>query len=287
MNRKKPSRGLLRELWRRLVFWAGDTRSSDAFPWFTWAKNEPLTGLEAIQEALPLIRYGDVGLHRLNGYLSNAFIRGFMIHAWVHTDDGIPGKIVEALSEGVVYQSPIYPMLADYTIIVRPLGVTDKERRGACLKAKQIVGREYDDLFEFDMEHELQHCHEPDHEKSRQHLIACRKQFRNYNPAFSCTEVAAYAWLHKAQHLRIERTKDLTGEAVKADTFLNPAWKIVWMSNSVTPGSAKAFGLSGPGLQMIREYRKKHRVRLFDPQECPLPAKDRRNAAKSSLALRR
>lgn len=269
-------RTFLQKLWRYLVFWAGDTRSSDAFPWFTWAKNDVLARLEETQEALPKIEYGDVGLHRLAGYVSNSFIPGFMVHAWIHTDDGLPGKIVESVSEGVLYQSPIYPMLADYTIILRPLKVTENEKKGACLKAKQIVGKEYDENFVFDIEHELLHCHEKDTELGKKHLLECQKLFQNYHPAFTCTEVAAYAWWHKKQLLGIKRTKKGKREIVLADTFINPAWEIVWMSNSVTPQSAASFGLRGIALDMIEEYRDKNPVKNFDPFQCPLEKSSKR-----------
>ncbi|MFZ2960046.1 MAG: hypothetical protein WA705_24460 [Candidatus Ozemobacteraceae bacterium] len=282
------NRSPLQNFWRNLVFLVGDIHSSDGFPWFTWAKNEVLTRREEIQEALPLIRFGDVGLHRLAGYASNEFIPGFMIHAWVHTDDGLPGKIVEAVSEGVLYQSPIYPMQADYTIILRPTGVSVLERKGACLKAKRIVGQEYDVKFKFDIEHELKYFHEGDKQEATKNLLACQHQLQSYHPAFTCTEVAAYAWWHKEGHLGIERVKTRWGgDVILADTFLNPAWKIVWMSNSVTPEAAASLGMHGPGLKMIEQYRNNHPVKKFDPLECPLPPEDQRSFLKTSVTLRR
>jgi uncharacterized protein YycO len=263
-------RSFLQKIWRRLVFWAGDTRSSDAFPWFTWAKDELKMRMEESQDAIPKVQYGDVGLHRLSGYMSNLFIPGFMVHAWVHTDDGFPGKIVEAVSEGVLYQSPIYPIHSDYTIIVRPLDVTDEERKGACLKAKQIVGEEYDENFEFDIPYELQFYHDRNKTKAEQHLREAQKQLQKYHPAFTCTEVAAYAWWHKKEQLRIKRVKSGKRKIILADTFINPKWKIIWMSNSVTVESAKSYGVKGQALKMIEDYRAENPIKEFDPSQKPL-----------------
>lgn len=267
-------RSFIQKVWRKLVFWAGDTRSSDAFPWFTWAKNEVKMRVEESQDAIPKVQYGDVGLHRLSGYLSNLFIPGFMVHAWVHTDDGLPGKIVESVSEGVLYQSPIYPIHSDYTIIVRPLNVTDDERKGACLKAKQIVGEEYDENFKFDIPYELEFYHDRNIEKAEKHLIECQHQFRHYHPAFTCTEVAAFAWWHKKEQLRIKRVKSGKRRVILADTFLNPSWEIIWMSNSVTVESAKSYGVKGRALKMIQKYRTEHPVTVFDPLNKPVELKE-------------
>src|SRR3990172_2102065 len=120
--------------WRELVFLAGDIRSLSHWPFATWAKDEHLVRYEEILEALPLIRYGDVGLHRDRGYLSNLAIPGFMKHAWIHVQDDQPKQtaeeklryflggheIVEAVSEGVLCRSPLYAMRSDYVIIIGP-----------------------------------------------------------------------------------------------------------------------------------------------------------------------
>src|SRR3990172_4227008 len=96
--------------WRELVFLAGDIRSLSHWPFVTWAKDEHLVRYEEILEALPLIRYGDVGLHRDRGYLSNLAIPGFMKHAWIHVQDSVESpESVEGLSEGVVRRRPVGP----------------------------------------------------------------------------------------------------------------------------------------------------------------------------------
>ncbi len=101
----------LNGIWRELVFFFGDVRHLPAFPWVTWAKHVHYVELGEVVEALPLIKFGDVGIHRDWGYLSNLAIPGFMKHAWIHTIDGTSTPtIVEAISEGVVKRSAIYPM---------------------------------------------------------------------------------------------------------------------------------------------------------------------------------
>ena len=109
------------DLWRELVFFVGDIRRLHSFPYVTWAIHEHQIDYDEVLEVLPLIKYGDIGIHRDSGYLSNIAIPGFMKHGWIHADDGIVNpKIVEAISEGVVMRSSIYPIFSDYTIILSP-----------------------------------------------------------------------------------------------------------------------------------------------------------------------
>jgi hypothetical protein len=83
---------------------------------------------------------------------------------------------------------------------------------------------------------------------------------QNYEPAFTCTEVAAYSWWHKREDLRLYRTKRLGKSVILADTFLNNGWEIVWMSKSVTPETAEKYGVTEEGWLMIEKYRKQHPV---------------------------
>ena len=146
------------EFYRKLIFFFGDIRRLHSFPYVTWAVNEHQIDYDEALEVLPLITYGDIGIHRDSGYLSNIAIPGFMKHGWIHVDDGISDpKIIEAISEGVVMRNPIYPIFSDFTIILSPKNVSEKERKGACKKAKNVVGEQYDVNFEFDIEEELQH----------------------------------------------------------------------------------------------------------------------------------
>lgn len=250
----------LEDIWRKAVFFVGKIRRLDRFPWVTWAVEQHAVDFQEIMEMAKTIQYGDVGLHRDAGFLSNVVISGFMIHAWIHTEDGFTGKIVEAISAGVKHRSFLYPMHSDYTIILRPRDVNDEERKGACKKAKQIVGSKYDPDFKFDIEEEIKYWKGKNEEEARDHLLQGEKYVREFEPAFTCTEVAAYSWWHRREQLRLFRTKHRGKSVILADSFLNSAWEIVWMSNSVTPSIARELGLPEEGLLLVEKYRNEHPV---------------------------
>ena len=243
------------DAWRKTVFFVGDIRRLKSFPWVTWAVREHKVKYEEILEMLPLIQYGDIGLHKDDGYLSNVAIPGFMKHSWIHVQDGIENpQIVEAVSEGVVMRSPIYPIYSDFTIILSPNDVNDGERKGACLKANNIVGEKYDVNFEFDIEQELQYYTGQYKTDAQQDLAVGQDQMRKYDHGFSCTEVVSYAWWHKREELSIYRKERMGKKIIIADDFLNHNWRIKWMSGSVTPEVARENGLHEEGVAMIEEF---------------------------------
>lgn len=260
-------------LWRRLVFFGGDIRSLGAFPWFTWAQGGYLIDFDEILPALPLVKYGDIGLHRSKGFLSNFFIPGFMKHAWIHVQDGIEiPEIVEAVSEGVVRRNAIHPILSDYTIILTPreeAQITDEHRKGACLKAKQIIGAAYDPHFRFNIDEELKYYEGMNVEEAKRDLEVGKEQIRNYHIAFSCTEVVAYAWWHRRESLGITRQRRWGKDVILADSFLNDKWRIKWASAGVTPEVARKMGLPPEGIKLIEEYRRETAPK---PEVSPPPA---------------
>lgn len=247
-------------LWRRVVFFVGDIKRLGSFPWFTWAHDSYLIDFADILKALPVIEYGDIGLHRSKGFLSNLFIPGFMKHAWIHVQDGVERpEIVEALSEGVLLRNAIHPIFSDYTIVLTPVEeakVTDEHRKGACLKAKQLAkaGVSYDPHFNFNIEEELKYFTGLDEGAARDALEVGKEQIRFYDIAFSCTEVVAYAWWHRRESLGIERRKRLGKSVILADSFLNPKWKIKWASPGVTPELARRMHVPEEGVKLIEEY---------------------------------
>ncbi len=256
---------LLNNVWRQVIFFLGDIKRLNAFPWVTWSKHENLVSYEELLPVIPLIEYGDIGLHRDRGYLSNLAIPGFMKHSWIHVQDGIEcPEIVEALSEGVVRRSPLYPMHSDYTIILTPretLDVTDEQRKGACLKAKQIEGKPYDHNFIFDIEEELRYYRGQKSDKAKEHLNIAQDQVQSFDYAFSCTEVVGYAWWHCREELGIFRTNRMGKSVILADTFLNRGWRIKWASQSVTVDAAKSMGLyDEESLLLIDEYRRSNPI---------------------------
>jgi hypothetical protein len=250
---------LLNNAWRQVIFFMGDIKRLNAFPWITWSKHEYLVSYEELMPALSLIKYGDIGLHRDRGYLSNVAIPGFMKHSWIHIQDGIEcPQIMEALSEGVVKRSPVYPMHSDYTIILTPretVDVTDEQRKGACLKAKKIEGKPYDHNFKFDIEEELRYYRGQEPDKAKEHLNTAQEQVQSFDYAFSCTEVVGYAWWHCREELGIFRKNRMGKSVILADTFLNRGWRIKWASQSVTVDAAESMGLyDEESLLLIDEY---------------------------------
>lgn len=71
-------------LYRSFLNWGGDIKKQNCFPYVTWSTHSYLVDYDEVLEVLPLIEYGDIGLHREIGYLSNKVIPGFMKHAWIH-----------------------------------------------------------------------------------------------------------------------------------------------------------------------------------------------------------
>ena len=245
------------DMWRRLVFFGGDVRRLETFPWATWAVEQKKVCYEELLDALSHIQYGDIGLHRDSGYLSNLAIPGFMKHAWIHVQDGTVEPVaIEAVSEGVVRRSPLYPMFSDYVIILAPKDVTDESRKGACLKAEGIVGVRYDHNFEFDIERELAHYRGVDEVAAADDLKRSQQWIGDYDHGFSCTEVVAYAWWHEREKLRIYRHEYNGKSVITADTFLHGSWEIRWASQSVTVDAAAKMGLSEEGVELIRQWKK-------------------------------
>lgn len=251
--------GAMNDAWRKLVFFVGDVRKLGCFPWVTWSLHTHRVHLEEVLDALPLIKYGDIGLHRDWGYLSNVAIPGFMKHAWIHTQDGVEQpQIVEAISEGIVKRCAIYPMYSDYTIILTPRGpeITDEERKGACKKANQIVGAEYDVHFRFDIDEELNYYRDKEKDAAAEHLKVGNELIRKYDHGFSCTEVASYCWWHRREVLQLYRTVSRGKPVILADSFLNRGWRVKWMSESVTVDIAHKMGLGEEGVSLIEDYKK-------------------------------
>ena len=246
---------MIDDLWKKIVFLAGDIRRLNCFPWVTWSVHKHKVCLGEILEILPELKFGDVGLHRDWGYLSNVAIPGFMKHGWIHVSSGEnPPMIVEAISEGVVLRSALYPMYSDYTVILEPKDVLDRERKGACKKARNIVGENYDVDFKFDIEEEINYYKGTELDAAKCDLSEGEKRLKKYDPAFSCTEVCSYAWWHKREELRLYRKPRRGKNVIIADDFLNNSWKIKWMSQSVNVDVAAKLGLHEEGLAMIEAF---------------------------------
>ena len=247
-------------LYRNTVFFCGHLHKIRSFPWITWDENEQEFDFDGIQEALPLIREGDIGIHREIGYLANVFIPGCFKHAWIHTDSPTGShiypctakmSIIEAISAGVLKRSAIYPF-RDYIMILRPR-VNRDDVELAMRKANKIVGCEYDYNFKFDIEEELG-VFSKDITKDREFLRQVKNNLSSGHNKFCCTEVCAYAYWHVHKQLEIERHERRGKKVILADDFINKHFDIIWVSPITTPENAKKLGLHQFGIDALKRY---------------------------------
>jgi hypothetical protein len=146
--------------------WIGDTRIVEQKPLITIAQ------IESIESEL---RPGDILLERRNWCLSNAFLPGFWPHAALYVGrmddlrrlgiadedavkekleeylkpapDGHNHTVIEAVSEGVIFNSLTESMHADYVAVLRPQ-LPEAQIAQAIVRAFRHKGKPYD--FEFD-----------------------------------------------------------------------------------------------------------------------------------------
>lgn len=152
--------------------WMGDTRIKRG--------HHGLIGLAQIEALRALLRPGDVLIERRNWYLSNVGLPGFWPHAalylgtqeeakaalgeaalraieaaqprafaaWAGQEAGHPLRVIEAMSEGVVFTSLEHSAGADYVGVLRPK-LSPEAIAGAISAALSYQGRPYDFDFSF------------------------------------------------------------------------------------------------------------------------------------------
>lgn len=132
---------------------------------------------ELVEELRPMLQPGDVLIERRNWYLSNAFLPGYWPHsalyvgspeelvelglaedsgvrAWIESerladDAGHALRVIEAVSEGVIFTSLEHSVgEADAVVVLRPR-VTLTQRREAIARAFSHAGKSYDFDFDF------------------------------------------------------------------------------------------------------------------------------------------
>lgn len=240
----------------KLFFWLGDIRRLNSFPWVTWATHDHKIDFKDARHGSQVSRAGDVGLHRDEGYLSNLGIPGAFKHAWITVDNN---DCVEAVSEGVVRRDELYPLISDYAILLRPIGINKEEINTAVSRANSLVGCEYDANFNFDFE------------KADEDMPKFTKNLNSgdFHHAFSCTETAAFAWYHCKKKLGIFRSTYAGREAIAADDFLKMNYGIIWMSPSVTVEWAAKMGMHEEGRQKIKDFLEGKRD--FNDHGNPIP----------------
>ncbi len=146
---------------------AGDTR--------VWPAQARITdkGIAALADAL---RPGDIILARKNFYISNGFLPGFWPHAILYVGrpdelearglterpfvarhleryrgnarDGNPHRVIEAISEGVVFSSLEQVMHSDFVAVLRPR-LSEARKDLAIERAFAHLGKPYDFDFDF------------------------------------------------------------------------------------------------------------------------------------------
>lgn len=233
----EPKLPFMFKAFRWSVFLTGDMRwlGWDKFPfclgWYSYREDIDLN--EVLNDAMPLLKIGDIILHRDNGFISNLFIGGAMIHAGIYVGDG---QVVEAISEGVVRRSAAHILHSDRAIILRPR-IDDDAKVMATEWANRIVGFGYDFLFDFNGAKER--------EMIRKHGIDARKM----GVRFACTEIPYFCYLEHAKDLGINLRRNVNlmtrllslvglkpGEAVvDADMYVTSDMDIVWCSKKFTP----------------------------------------------------
>jgi hypothetical protein len=138
-------------------------------------KQKPLITIAQIESIESELRPGDILLERRNWCLSNAFLPGFWPHAALYVGriddlrdlgiadadavkekleeylkpapDGHDHTVIEAVSEGVIFNSLTESMHADHVAVLRPR-VSEEKIAQAIVKAFRHQGKPYD--FEFD-----------------------------------------------------------------------------------------------------------------------------------------
>lgn len=156
----------LYEVQSTLAEWIGDTHVVD---------QPPAIQSQQIERIESKLRPGDILLQRREWYLGNAFLPGFWSHAALYvgriedlrrlgiadhatvqahltaylasTSDGNDRTVIEALSEGVVFNSLTESLHADHVAVLRP-NLSERQIARAIINAFEYHGRPYD--FEFD-----------------------------------------------------------------------------------------------------------------------------------------
>jgi hypothetical protein len=263
---KAKETSALYRLFRWLVFKIGDTR------WLGW-KNFPfiltwdvsihnIDYNEIMFDAVPDLRLGDILLHRDEGFLSNWFIGGAMIHAGVYVGDM---QLVEAVSEGVLKRNVIHLLRSDRACILRP-NLPNEAKDEAIGWAEKIVDFEYDVLFDFNGTEE-------------RYLIGKHgKEAKNMGVKFCCTEVPFFCYLRYAEDLKIERRRNVSfitkllsliglhpGQVVvDADMYGAADCELIWCSRYMTSGWCSAMKMNDKFAMKVSEYWVKNGKRTLD-----------------------
>ena len=249
-------------VFRYLVFKVGDTKwlgfrhTPFVATWFIAEHEIDLN--EVMKEAIPLLQPGDVILHRDEGFLSNLFIGGCMIHAGLALPND---QVIEAISGGVKKRHAGHILYSDKACILRPrTNPIAKER--AVTWAEKIEGFEYDPLFQFNADEE------------KQLINKYGKKAKEHGVRFCCTEVPYFCYLDKAERLAIKTRRNVTlltrfislfglhpgSSVIDADIYIAADFDLVWCSRSFTSEWCEDMGAKPEVLDKVKEYWRNKRV---------------------------
>jgi len=231
-------------------------------------KREPLCRESEFAEIIPSLEPGDVILHRDDRFGAvNWFIGGVMIHAGIYVGNDL---VVEAVSEGVKERHVRHILESDYTMVVRPIGLSkyarDRVNHDAVNKARAIVGCDYDPLFDFcdAVEFEQIACIQRGYVSHRWAHVA-----REAGITFCCTEIPYFCFYPVREQLGLFRRRNVSlfvkflkwlglhpGEAViDADMYVTAhGFDLIWCSNSATPQWSAKAGASEAMMSKISAY---------------------------------
>jgi hypothetical protein len=243
---------------RWLIFWVGDTRKISHFPFVTWDVHDHKIDLnEVMLEAVPLLQPGDIVLHRDDGFLSNLFIGGAMIHAGIYLGGQ---QLVEAVSEGVLKRHVGHILYSDRACILRPRFADPEAREKAVAEAiewaEKIVDFPYDVLFQFNGQ------------KERNLVAEHGKGAINKGVRFCCTEIPYFCYYPHRKELGIKRVRNVNfltrflslfglspGRVViAADMYLSASFDLIWCSRQLTAEWGKKRKLSKECCQYLDAY---------------------------------
>lgn len=141
--------------------------------------------------AKSVIQPGDILIRRFEGYLDKFLIPGWWNHGGVYVG-GEDEQVVHAISDGVIIEHIINFMRTDHLIILRP---PPHMVENGIIKARYVIGREYDFKFDF-----------------------------NSSERFSCTELVDYCYPQIIKpKKRFGRTTIVADDIVDSE-FLQVVW---------------------------------------------------------------
>lgn len=209
MNKQKSTElNFLERIAKRLFTIIGDVVVSKRPLWISYAPEQhKFKGKEYYKfvkkciEDNSFLQFGDILLRCYDSYLDSYLIPGELNHAGIYVGWN---QVIHSISDGVV-REPITDFIrTDHFIVVRPRGVTNKERWIATRKAVRFLGWKYDFSFRYGND--------------------CR---------LYCTELVGRAWEHVKDKFKFKMVNHYGRKGLSADSILLSDVDIVFATESV------------------------------------------------------